>query len=50
MLQIRKDALKQQYPFGPSIVICASHCSVGPPEETDKVFGGAEGENNIFSL
>ncbi|XP_014108492.1 PREDICTED: T-cell immunoglobulin and mucin domain-containing protein 4 isoform X2 [Pseudopodoces humilis] len=24
--------------------------SVGPPEETDKVFSGAEGENNIFSL
>ncbi|NWR05204.1 TIMD4 protein, partial [Paradoxornis webbianus] len=24
--------------------------SVRPPEETDKVFGGAEGENNIFSL
>lgn len=32
------------------MVICASHCSVGPPEETDKVFSGAEGENNIFSL
>ncbi|XP_068062113.1 T-cell immunoglobulin and mucin domain-containing protein 4-like isoform X3 [Anomalospiza imberbis] len=24
--------------------------SAGPPEETDKVFSGAEGENNIFSL
>ncbi|NWS29397.1 TIMD4 protein, partial [Polioptila caerulea] len=24
--------------------------SVGPPEEPDKVFSGAEGENNIFSL
>ncbi|NWU36846.1 TIMD4 protein, partial [Hylia prasina] len=24
--------------------------SVAPPEETDKVFSGAEGENNIFSL
>uniref|UniRef100_A0A8D2MTE3 Ig-like domain-containing protein n=1 Tax=Zonotrichia albicollis TaxID=44394 RepID=A0A8D2MTE3_ZONAL len=24
--------------------------SVGPPEETDKAFSGAEGENNIFSL
>ncbi|NXM94154.1 TIMD4 protein, partial [Sylvia borin] len=24
--------------------------SVGPPEETDKVFSGAEGENNMFSL
>ncbi|NWS08173.1 TIMD4 protein, partial [Motacilla alba] len=24
--------------------------SVGPPEETGKVFSGAEGENNIFSL
>ncbi|NXR71184.1 TIMD4 protein, partial [Pycnonotus jocosus] len=24
--------------------------SVGSPEETDKVFSGAEGENNIFSL
>ncbi|RLW03050.1 hypothetical protein DV515_00006826 [Chloebia gouldiae] len=24
--------------------------SVGPPEETDKIFSGAEGENNIFSL
>ncbi|NXB47073.1 TIMD4 protein, partial [Leucopsar rothschildi] len=24
--------------------------SVGPPEETEKVFSGAEGENNIFSL
>ncbi|KAL9836415.1 uncharacterized protein GJ701_011215 isoform 2-T2 [Geothlypis trichas] len=24
--------------------------SVGQPEETDKVFSGAEGENNIFSL
>ncbi|XP_032929312.1 T-cell immunoglobulin and mucin domain-containing protein 4-like isoform X2 [Catharus ustulatus] len=24
--------------------------SVGPPEDTDKVFSGAEGENNIFSL
>ncbi|NXO32927.1 TIMD4 protein, partial [Cisticola juncidis] len=24
--------------------------SVGPPEEADKVFSGAEGENNIFSL
>ncbi|NWS89444.1 TIMD4 protein, partial [Toxostoma redivivum] len=24
--------------------------SAGPPEETEKVFSGAEGENNIFSL
>ncbi|NXG07944.1 TIMD4 protein, partial [Sakesphorus luctuosus] len=24
--------------------------SVGPPEETEKVFSGAEGENNIFTL
>ncbi|NXO34568.1 HAVR1 protein, partial [Locustella ochotensis] len=24
--------------------------SVGPPEENDRVFSGAEGENNIFSL
>ncbi|XP_054144235.1 uncharacterized protein LOC128944810 [Melozone crissalis] len=24
--------------------------SAGPPEETDKAFSGAEGENNIFSL
>lgn len=50
MLQIKMNALKQQCPFAPSMVICASHCSVGPPEETDKVFSGAEGENNIFSL
>lgn len=50
ILSIKKNALKQQCPFAPSIVTCASHCSVGPPEETDKVFSGAEGENNIFSL
>uniref|UniRef100_A0A8C0EMU5 Ig-like domain-containing protein n=1 Tax=Bubo bubo TaxID=30461 RepID=A0A8C0EMU5_BUBBB len=49
-LHIRKDALKQQCAFAPSIVIYASHYSLGPTEDLEKVFSDSEGENNIFSL
>lgn len=46
----RKDALKQQCAFAPSIVIYASHYSLGRAEDLGKVFSGAEGENSVFSL
>lgn len=49
-LQIRKDALKHQCASVLSIVICASHYSLGPAEDLEKVFSGAEGENSMFSL
>lgn len=49
-LQIRKDALKQQCAFTPSILIYDSHYSLGPAEDLEKVFSGTEGENSIFSL
>lgn len=50
MLEIRKDALKQQRAFALSIVIYDSHYSVGPAEDLEKVCSGAEEENSIFSL
>lgn len=47
-LEIRKDALKQQRAFAPSIVIYDSHYSTGPTEDLEKVCSGAEEENSIF--
>lgn len=49
-LQIRKGAVKHQSAFAPSIVVYASHCSLRPAEDQEKVFSGAEGENNMFVL